>query len=322
MNGRRIRLSVTKTVGNGPRSQVSFWPDRTVHRPSSPGTSQPELFPLSPTALAELKLPLLVPMASFMSSSKKILISAACLLLALGGRAQDTDMVKLRADLWMPFNGSPNAEKPGYVVEIARAIFGAQGLKVDYGTLSWEETLKAARAGTIDGAIGTNATEAADLVKGSEPIGIPKIGLFALKDSSWKYENLQSLNTVKLGAIAGYSYWDSLDTYISTHADKNVVFFKGETPLADAIVKLNNKEIDLMPETLPVFVWALKTQGIPFTNYHIAYLNEGVPLYISFTKNKRGLHFSKMMDEGIRTLRANGQLAKILSSYGIEDWKE
>lgn len=230
--------------------------------------------------------------------------------------------MKLRADQWMPFNGTPDAEKPGYVVEIARAVFTARGIKMDYGTMPWEETLKAARAGTIDGAIGTNATEAAGMVKGSEPIGIPKIGLFVLKDSSWKYENLQSLNTIKVGAIAGYSYWDALDTYINSHTDKNVTFFKSDTPLADAIGKLNKKEIDLMPETLAVFVWALKNQGLAFTDYRIAYLNEGVPLFIAFTKNERGRRFAQLVDEGIREMRANGQLAKILSSYGIEDWKE
>lgn len=261
-------------------------------------------------------------MALFMPLSKSLLFIAACFAAGGFGRAEEETTVKLRADQWMPFNGTPDAEKPGYVVEIARTIFTAHGIKVDYQTMPWEDTLKAVRAGTIDGAIGANATEAAELVTGKEPMGIPKIGLFALKDSSWKYENLQSLNTIKIGAIAGYSYWDSLDAYITSHTDKNVVFFKGDTPLADAIVKLNKKEIDLMPETLAVFIWALKNQGLAFTDYRIAYLNEGVPLFIAFTKDKRGQQFAQILDDGVRAMRANGQLAKVLSSYGIEDWKE
>lgn len=236
--------------------------------------------------------------------------------------AGQSDSVKLRADQWMPFNGTPGGDKPGYVVELAQLIFSARQVKVDYQIQPWEDTLKAVRAGEVDGAIGTNTTEAAGLITGTEPIGLPKVGLFVVKESTWKYQNLQSLNGTKFGAIAGYSYWDSLDNYIKSHADKNVIFFKGESPLVEAIEHLSRREIDVLPETLAVFVWGLKKEGRSFSDYRLAYLHEGQPIFIAFTKNEKGLRFSQMLEDGIRELRANGQLAKLLANYGIEDWKE
>lgn len=79
----------------------------------------------------------------------------------------------------MPFNGSPDAEKPGYVVEILRSIFGADA--IDYQTLAWDEALKQVRAGKVDAVIGANAVEATGLIMPNEPVGIPRIALFALK---------------------------------------------------------------------------------------------------------------------------------------------
>lgn len=256
-----------------------------------------------------------------MSLGKNVFLALVCGALSTAGWAQQAT-VKLRADQWMPFNGTPEAEKPGYVIDVARAIFVPKGIAVDYVTMPWIDTLKAARAGEIDGAIGANVTEGADLVEGAEPIGVPKMALFVRKEDPWKYENIQSLNTVKLGAITDYSYWDALDAYIKSHADKNITFFKGDNPLTEALTKLNAKEIDVMPETLPVFVWALKSRGLAFADYHIAYLTEGQPIFIAFSKTAQGRHFAKVFNDGLRELRANGQLAKILASYGIEDWKE
>lgn len=256
-----------------------------------------------------------------MSFGKNMLVAVVGCALSTAGFAQPAT-VKLRADQWMPFNGTPDAQKPGYVIDIARAIFVPKGIAVDYATLPWIDTLKAARAGEIDGAIGANVTEGADLIEGAEPIGIPKMALFVRKGHPWKYENIQSLNTIRMGAIIDYSYWDALDAYIKSHNDKNITFFKGENPLTDALEKLSAKEIDVMPETLPVFIWALKSRGLAFADYRIAYLTEGQPIFIAFSKTDQGRRFSTVFEEGIRKLRANGQLAKILSTYGIEDWKD
>ena len=54
-------------------------------------------------------------------------------LIALSAMADDA-VVRLCADQWMPYNGDPSATKPGYVVELARAIFEPKGM-TSYSTL-------------------------------------------------------------------------------------------------------------------------------------------------------------------------------------------
>ena len=102
------------------------------------------------------------------------------LILTRPGFASDANVLRIRADSWMPFNGDPASEKPGYVVEVLREIFGPLGIKVDYQIMPWASALKAAEAGEIDGVIGANKKEAVNLVTGTESIAEPKVSIKCL----------------------------------------------------------------------------------------------------------------------------------------------
>ena len=46
------------------------------------------------------------------------------------GAAADT--ISIRGDMWCPVNCDPKAERPGYMIEIAREVFEPKGHKIDY----------------------------------------------------------------------------------------------------------------------------------------------------------------------------------------------
>jgi polar amino acid transport system substrate-binding protein len=229
--------------------------------------------------------------------------------------------IRLRADQWMPFNGDPKDERPGYVIEMARAIFGKRGIVVDYQTMPWTDALKAAGDAEIEGVIGANTKEAAALIVPSEPIGLPRVGLFVRKGNPWQFTSVAALKSVKLGAIESYSYWDGLDDYIKSHGAPQVTVFKGETPLVEAIAKLDAGEIDLMPEMVPVFIWTAKKLGHAGTDYRAAWLQPGDPVYVAFAKTDAGRRYAQMFDEGVRAMRKSGELKKLLAAYSLEDWQ-
>jgi polar amino acid transport system substrate-binding protein len=234
------------------------------------------------------------------------------------GFAADAQVLRVRADSWMPFNGDPVAEKPGYVVEFLREIFEPQGIKVDYQVMPWADALKAAAAGEVDGVIGANATEAENLVIGKEPIAEPQFSLFVRKDSTWKYQNLRSLQSVHLGAVEGYSYWESIDGYIKKNAGSRAVkFYSGNAPATEAVADLSAGKIDVFVESVLVFYWALKGSGQKFSDYRTAYTEPTEPLFVAFTKNKQGTDFAQKMDAGLARLKASGRYQAILDSYGF-----
>ena len=244
-----------------------------------------------------------------------------CLLLGLAaanfGFAADAPVLRIRADSWMPFNGDPAAKQPGYVVEFLREIFEPQGIKVDYQTMPWEAALKAAAAGEIEGVIGANKKEAEQLVTGAEPIAEPQFALFVRKDNPWKYESLRSLKDVRLGAVEGYSYWDSLDGYIKKSSPPALKIYSGDTPLAEAMADLVAGKIDALPESVLVFVWAAKNSGRKFTDFRMACTETSDPIYVAFSKNEPGRKYARLFDLGLRKLKESGRFDAILASYGF-----
>ena len=191
------------------------------------------------------------------------------LIVANYGYAGDALPLRIRADSWMPFNGDPAAKQPGYVVEILREIFEPQGIKVDYEIMPWAASVKAAEAGEIDGIIGANKKEAENLVTGTLSIAEPQFALFVRKDSAWKYETLHSLQSIHLGAIEGYSYWGSLDGYIKKSAAPALKMYTGDNPLVEAMTDLVDGQIDVMPESVLVFIWMAKSTGRKFSDFRI-----------------------------------------------------
>lgn len=249
-------------------------------------------------------------------------ISFFALGLCIAASTAFSESIRLRADNWMPFNGDPKADKPGYVVELCKAIFEPQGIKIDYDTMPWEEAVKAAREGSIDGVIGAAPDEGKGLVFPKESINVLRIALVGKKGLTWNLENAASFEKVKIGVVPGYAYWEGLDNYIKTAKPTRVVVFTGDNPTETAIRKLQEGVIDLFPENLIVFSWNVRALGLKTTDFKPYYINTGDDIYVAFTpKGPNGARWAKLFDEGIQKLRKSGELKKILSAYGVEDWK-
>lgn len=248
------------------------------------------------------------------------LLALSIVLASTAASAAET--LRLRADNWMPFNGDPKADKPGYVIEICKAIYGPLGITLDYQVLPWAEAVKAARAGEIDGVIGADPTEGAGLVFPKESINALRIALFGKKGINWKLENPGSYAKVRIGVVPGYAYWEGLDTYIKSAKPPKIMVFEGDSPTVDAIKKLNAGEIDLFPENLIVFGWNARALGLKTSDFTPCYINTGDDIYVAFTpKSDKSKRWTSQFDEGIARLRKTGELKKILTRYGLEDWK-
>lgn len=232
------------------------------------------------------------------------------------------EKIKICADMWMPFNGNPDAGKPGYAVEVLREIFKSSGIEVDYSVMPWADALKSAAEGTIDGVIGANAEEAKALVVPTEPVGKPDTGLFVRKDNAVEFSGTQILTRLRMGVCDGYSYWPMLDKYLA-QKPKNVRVFSGDTPLKAAIDALVKGEIDAVPENRPVFIWALKEKGLSPSEFRTIFVYDADPIFVAFSpKNPRAKELADIFDKRLKAMHASGRLAEILKGYGLTDWQE
>lgn len=231
----------------------------------------------------------------------------------------DDKVLHVSADTWMPFNGDPQGEKPGYVVEILKTVFEPAGIKVDYSTMEYAAALEKARAGQLDAVIGPDEGEAKGLILPKQSIGQPSICLLATANTKAEYQNIRSLKTLKLGVIEGYTYWDALDTHIA--AKKNISEAAGDTPLTTLFTRLEKGEIDVIVETESVLLWFLRENKRDKGEFKALYRHEAEPIYVAFSNDEKGKSFAALFDKGMETLRKGGELKKILARYGLREWE-
>lgn len=230
-------------------------------------------------------------------------------------------VVHLSADSWMPYNGEPDAAKPGYVVEFAREIFAEQGIKVEYVTMPWADTLAATRAGTIDGALCANREEGAGLVFGDEPVGAPKMIVVTRPDVTWTYRNPASFRELKLGVIAEYSYWPALDAYLEHDNGDRVFVARGDAPLDALLAKLDAGEIDVFVESEAVFAWKLRELDRSRATIKVVYRHTPDEVFVAFAPTAQGQQFSRIFSAGLKKLKADGRADKIAKAYGLLSWQ-
>ena len=250
-------------------------------------------------------------------------LATALFIASLGTALAEEPVLRLCADQWMPYNGDPADPKPGYVIELAKAIFEAKGIKVEYSVRPWTEALVAVREGQMNGAIGANKEEAAGLVLPTETIGVISLCLITRADSKWAYDNLTSFRGVKLGVIKGYAYWPALDSYIARALEKGsgLVCAEGDSPLDDLMKQLQAGELDVLAESEPVLLWYLRSHAIDRNQVRVVFKGQTDPIYVAFAPTDEGRRFAALLDEGIKSLRTSGELEKLLKRYGLRDWQ-
>ena len=116
----------------------------------------------------------------------------------------------------------------------------------------------------------------------------------------------------------------SFDDYVAKKnnatPDKGAVFLSsGETPLERNVDRLKQGNLDVVIEDQYVFHYFMKT-------HHAQFRNAGAlgreKVYIALSPSlPESPAVARALDEGLRDLRASGELEKILTFYGIQDWE-
>jgi len=242
-------------------------------------------------------------------------------VLGMGGPAV-AETITLRADRWCPYNCAPDSDKPGYMVEIAKAVFEPKGYTIDYQNLPWSRALDEVRAGRFDAAIGATPEEAPDFVLTASPLGMSTNVIGTRRGYGFRFTGVGSVKGHRLAAVQDYAYAPELDAWIAENAGKGdaVQLAAGDNVTTMNIRKLLAERVDLVLEDLNVLEYSLAAEG----SAGLLELHEvasGAPLYIAFSPARPGsATLATMLEEGVQALRRSGELKRILDRYGLKDW--
>lgn len=252
---------------------------------------------------------------------QRVNVLAAVVVLACSVMPLHADTITIRADAWYPMNGEPGAEKPGYMIELARAVFNPAGHTVDYALMPWERAVKSVRSGEFDCVVGAYKEDAPDFVFPEEHWGLDETHLWVTPDSDWKYDGVESLQGKTVGLIGGYAYGEEFDAFFEENP-KQAQYLKANNALEQNIKKVMGGRIDTTAESPSVMRAKLKDMGLEGKLVSAGRLGEPTPMYIACSPaNKSSQTYVDLVDKGTRELRAEGKLESILDRYGLEDWK-
>lgn len=232
--------------------------------------------------------------------------------------------VVLVADPWPPFNMEVGSEQEGYIVDVARMVFEAAGHTLVYKNVPWKRAISGTRSGKYTGAIGASKTDGEGFVFPDEELARNVLAFYVRIESWWKFDGPASIEDVAVGVAAGYDYRHWLNEYIQTHTgnDRRVQVVTGSYPLKQNLKKLLYGRIDVVVDTEAAIRYKAKRLGILDKIKPAGYGEEPAYIYIAFSPSlPESTMLARQLSDGIRELRQNGELKKILDRYVLVDWK-
>lgn len=257
----------------------------------------------------------------------RLIITNACLVSCLffQSAALRCEEVTLVADEWCPYNCQPYSRNRGFMIDIAEHIFNKHGVKVNYLILPWARAILEVRKGNYSAIVGAGRQEVPDFIFPDSAFGKAEHTFYVSEASAlnWKFEGLNSLKKVKLGAIRGYSYGSLNRNYIARNRKnrKLVEIVSGETGLQQNIDKLLMGRIDVLIEDHSVFSYYLREHHIQNT-FQIRGVADTEEVYIAFSPRiTNAWKYSELISKGIKEMRTSGELDEIMQKYGLSDWE-
>jgi len=267
-------------------------------------------------------------MNPFLALQKKLelnLITFIFSLILFVPQQSMADTLRIATDEWCPYDciADQNNGKVGYMGDLLVAAMQNRGHKVEFVEVSYSRGLELVREGKLDATMACFREEAPDFVFTSSVQGISNSTFFSRKDNLWRYQGLESLKQASMiGVIKGYDYVDPVVMdYINQHP-KNVLEITGEKPLERLLQMLLSGRLTAVIEDKMVLGYKIQQMGQADQIMVSGTTSAKINVYSGFSPAlDKSKGYALILEEEIEKMRQSGQLQKILSAYGVQDWQ-
>ena len=238
--------------------------------------------------------------------------------------------ITLAADIWCPYNCDPQSDKPGYMVEVAKAAFAKHGITVDYKVMPWARAIEDTKANKYNGVIGAYYRDAPGFVYPDIHQGKCQNAYYVRQDNDWVFKGIESLSDKTLGVVSDYSYSEDLDAYIESNKDNSLKIQKiyGDNATENNLKKLVMGRLDVIVEDIHVTEYYLSQNNLSGMKDKLKKAGivedktdgSGI-VFIAFSPNNpNSKKYAKILSDETKIMMENGEFAKILEKYGIKNF--
>jgi polar amino acid transport system substrate-binding protein len=246
----------------------------------------------------------------------------------------DEKAIVLAADEWCPYNCSPEDKaRPGYMVEIAQAVFGKAGYRVEYKVMPFQRALQEVLKGSVDGAIAVDSETEKEALEAylrtsgkvatfakSGTMAVTRVSFFTASGTPWVFDPANPEASIKalggkVGVPKGYSYDISpmlkkMDLLVEISAD---------APMEQLLKMLDSGKVKAVIDDDAVIQYVAGNIGLGGKVRFAGAAGDSLDCFIGF--NAVHKDYAELLDKGVAEMRANGELTKIMQKYNMQDWK-
>lgn len=221
---------------------------------------------------------------------------------------------------WCPYMCTEQAER-GFTTEIVEAAFKTQGHDVAFRPMPWLRALDLTRKGKTDGSLAPAKAEAPDFIFPETPVSHQQMCFFTGTEHDWRYEGVGSLPAIRFGFLANLSLPGIMEYIRENQRSGRVQPIPDDQFMTKNFKKIDRGRIDALIDDRNVVYYYMKQQDIEAGTYRLAgcLADESIYLGLSPAQPAKSSAMIKIYQDGFHAISANGELARILSAYGMSD---
>lgn len=207
------------------------------------------------------------------------------------------------------------------MVDIAREIFEAAGMRVDYRVVNFAVMRRMAHDGSATALPGVasdmdGAVRLPELAQGNSANAVAMV-----RGLDFTFNDPEDFTPFRLGVIKDYDYGGALQAYVERNHDNpdriTVLSGFGYSHLVQGLRMLTSGRMDMLLDDHNVLRWQVRRMGLDHKVETVP-LRDDADLFVGFSANDpRAPALARLMTEGTRRLRETGRLAAIMRQYGL-----
>lgn len=261
-------------------------------------------------------------MMNVLMMTRRIVLS--CLLCSCFTLFAQAEMLRFATINYCPFTCDPALEngREGVLTDILRMALQPSGVTLQLEMLPYLRAMQVVQSGEYNGLVVANKDLMPELIYPDMPTLRQRVAFLVKAGSSWKYTGVDSLQTVTVAIVEGYSYVDAdLMSYLKEHQNDSakVILLYGQNTTEKGIQMLLKDRFTVYLEGEYSAQYVLMKLGLQDQVAVAGYSTGAFDDFTAFSpKNPQAQHYANILSETIKEATSSGKFKEILREYGIQ----